>query len=144
MKLLLHCHNNERHNDIKSKINSINVYHLSFHKLISIIYIVYMCMCLILSGLFWWVKMPKCEEMVQSVGIWTITLQNFGPSKAKGIEKITLFFISHWYEDAIERPRSIIKMANRRWGTKLATDSYCDDRNWIYVSLCLNWKNWTW
>ena len=86
--------------------------------------------------------MPKCEEMVQSEGIWTSTLKNFRPNKDKGIEKIALFFISHWYEDAIERPRSIIKMANRRWGSKLAEDKHCDDRNWIYVPWYSNWKNW--
>lgn len=88
--------------------------------------------------------MSECEEMVQSEGIWTNTLKNFRPNKDKGIEKITVFFISHWYEDAIERLRSIIKMANKRWGSKLGEERHCYDRNGLHVPWYSNWKNWTW
>jgi len=58
MKLLLKCHNNERHDEIKSKINSINVYCLSFHKLISIIYMC-LCVCVCVFNFIWFVLMDQ-------------------------------------------------------------------------------------
>ena len=58
-------------------------------------------------------RVPKCEGMVKSEGISTSTLKNFRSNKDKGIEKIMWFFISHWYEDAIESHRSIIRRSNR-------------------------------